>query len=223
MFTRVLRWLLGGFIVFIFISIGAMFFLNDKLNLFVKEVVERNGVEALGTNVEIGEVDVTLATGKGLIHDLRIYNPEGFSDQPAFTVERLYFETNFQNINQAVIGLKLVRAENTTIEIEFNDQGESNLHALRADIDKQAKNGHTTFNSRKIIIDSYSSINRKAILVINGEKKHEFKLPDLPALNNIGLEEGGIPLSQVLTRIFNYIIPSTLEDVKKRENNEQTN
>lgn len=223
MFTRILRWLLGGFIVFIFISIGAIFFLTDKLNLFVKEVVERNGVEALGADVRVGEVDVSLTTGKGVIHDLRIYNPKGFSEQPLFTVEKLYFVTDFQKINQLIIGLKLVRAENTTIEVEFNDKGESNLHVLREDIDKQGKKGHAMFNSRKLIIDSYSSVNRKAILVINGEKKREFKLPDLPPLNNIGLEEGGIPLSQVLTRIFNYIIPSTLEDVKKRENNEKTN
>ena len=45
----------------------------------MKNGIERYGTDVCGTKVTVGSVDISLKSGRGTIHDLRVANPDGFS------------------------------------------------------------------------------------------------------------------------------------------------
>ena len=67
-------------IIIVFLGIGGVgTYIYLNLNSLVKEGIEVAGRDALGVQVSVDQVNISLLSGSGHISGLRIANPEGFS------------------------------------------------------------------------------------------------------------------------------------------------
>lgn len=71
------------------LAVGAYFGLQTSLNHIVEHGIETLGPELTGTTVEIGEVDLSLFSGKGAIRGIVIGNPKGFETDRAFKLDEV--------------------------------------------------------------------------------------------------------------------------------------
>jgi hypothetical protein len=62
---------------------GLFVYLYNSIDSIVKNGIERYGTDVCGTKVSVGSVDISLKSGTGTIHDLRVANPDGFSHDSA--------------------------------------------------------------------------------------------------------------------------------------------
>ncbi len=85
---------MGKLIKFIFIGIPVLIIvviiaLVFSVNSIIKHGVETVGPLALGTDVKIAEVDISLFSGKGQLKGIIIGNPEGFKTDNSFKLNKV--------------------------------------------------------------------------------------------------------------------------------------
>lgn len=115
--------LAGIGIVLLVVVIAGVIYMITHLDRVVQRVIQNAGTEAVGTPVTVDDVDISLREGRGTITGLRIANPPGFSEQPAFS---------FAEITVDLAGVRHVEriyAGEPGIRIEVGESG-TNLDAL---------------------------------------------------------------------------------------------
>ena len=80
---------LGLIFLAIALVVGAYFGLQTSLDHIVEHGIETLGPELTGTTVEIGEVDLSLFSGKGAIRGIVVGNPKGFETDRAFKLDEI--------------------------------------------------------------------------------------------------------------------------------------
>jgi len=83
---------IGGALLAV-IAIG-LYFLFSSLNSIVKAAVEKVGSDATQAQVRLKEVDIQIASGKGVIRGLMVGNPAGFKTEMAFNLGEISLQVD---------------------------------------------------------------------------------------------------------------------------------
>jgi len=123
-----------GVVVSVYITLTAL----DSL---VATAIETYGSEITGAPVSVGSVSIELTEGRGVIRNLRVGNPEGFSDADAFRLGEIELDIDTASITSQplVIEALVVHAPEALYELDAG--GRSNLDAILANVDRYSGSG----------------------------------------------------------------------------------
>jgi len=118
-------------VIFLVAVAAAVFFLLFSLDVIAKRTLEERGSLLTGTEVEVDSVTLRLAQGRGTLSDLRVGNPDGFSEAPALVLDDIELAIRARSVSESPFPLEEVRVGQTTVLLEIAENGSSNLDLIR--------------------------------------------------------------------------------------------
>lgn len=193
------KMLLGAGLVLLLIVAG-LFYLGSRIDSIVQAAIENYGSEITGTRVSVGSVDISLREGRGTLRDLRVANPDGFTDNDAMSFGEITLALNLDSLRGGgpiVIDEATIRDPH--INYESSESGKGNLEAIQANIDRYRGPGSTdsgaaeSGESPRIRIKQFTFENGSINISAPGLKEPiAAKLPSMH-LSEVGGSEGATP------------------------------
>lgn len=192
-------------IVLVFTAVVTCILLVMNAGTYAKANVERLASAALGVNVAMDQLDISLQDKQINITGLHIGNPEGYSAADAMSVDRIFIQA--ETISKELLVFDEIRVTGNMLNLEVGKAG-TNFTTIRhhaaARAGQQSKAGD---NPAKVIIRE---------LVIESAKLHprttmtgiELQTVNLPNVNitGIGEAENGVIPSEAMAQIAEYVI-----------------
>ena len=197
-------------------AVGVYFWLNA--GSIVEKVIERVGTDATGTSVEVGSLDLNLNERTAAIHDFTIANPDGFSNDSAFSLGEI--SVSVESVSRDLIVLSEVVVDSPRVLYEITENG-TNIDAIRANIDayQQRLSGGGGSggggSDTKIIIDRLRFTGGQVLATAQGEEVN-VDLPPL-TLTDIGRASGGETAGQVAAQVADRLTQHVAETVARSE------
>src|SRR5262245_37842771 len=80
--------------------IAAGAYLLWSLDARVARAIEAQGAELFGTRVRVDAVEIELAAGRGTIRNVRVANPDGYSDADAITLSEIVLAIDARSLGE---------------------------------------------------------------------------------------------------------------------------
>lgn len=209
---KVLRALFLIFLLLVVTLCAGIWWLSNNANHTIKEQIEIQGTQALGTAVTVGSVDLNLR-GTGIkINNLKVANLPGYSteniltaDQIAVSVTRKSFFNKLVEINHVIIDGANVYAELKNNRINLNDlKNKLNASNNTASSSGETSEANNALKDVRIRLNDFKFKNGNMHLLSN-----KYGSADVPApyiqLRNIGGSEG-LPVEQFTDALLNPLI-----------------
>ena len=117
---------LASLIFVLLLAVGVFLYLN--FGDLAKRAAERIATNALGVNVSISSLNVSLKEKKAVLTGLRISNPPGYRKSHIITADRL--DIGLNTASRELIDFKDVSVEGVVVNLEVNEKG-TNLTDLK--------------------------------------------------------------------------------------------
>ena len=184
-------------ILVVLILIGGLFLVvYSSLDKIVKTAMEHFGSQILGTTVQVSAVDISPTSGTGTIRSVHVRNPGGFSPGDAFSLGEISLKIDVASVtgNPVVINEVLINAP--VVSYELNNKGQSNIDAIRKNVEKyQGGSSEASSSSEgetdegeplRLIIRKFSFENGRIKAGVAGMEGDEVTV-DLPSIRLKGL------------------------------------
>jgi len=204
MIKKIFFTLLGlvGVLIIAFVLFG-----SGWINALVKKGVETIGPDITQSEVQLERVALSLFSGEGTLHGLRIGNPEGFSDENLMLLGEINVKLHPRSLLSDTIIIERVHVRAPQLRIEQTTRG-NNLQRLMGNVqsfappseDVEAKEGA----GKDIIIKEL--IIEEGVLVGSAfGQSVNVKLARIE-LNNIGTGEDGMNVSDVVQLVLGEVL-----------------
>ena len=200
-------------------GVGVAVFLG-QLGRLIERGVEEHGPPLTGTEVSLGGARVSIFDGAGELTDLRIGNPEGYSDDRAFDLGRIAIVIDPQSVASDVVRIRSLVVDGPKLLAEFDPSGKNNLKTIlnhvRAAAGGGAKQGSSGGGGgKKMIIDEFRFENAEARALAPALKLDKtLKLPPV-VLKNLGAKQGGAAAADIANQILRPIVDATVAAATK--------
>jgi uncharacterized protein involved in outer membrane biogenesis len=126
------RVILAGIILVAVLGLGAYFAIKIAFPpQKIKALVSKHGSEALGREVSVSEVTIGVFPNIKLgVHDIRVANAPGFSQEPAIKLREAALSINFMSLLRFSPVINEVRLVHPEILYEVDAKGRNNLEGL---------------------------------------------------------------------------------------------
>ena len=122
------RLIIAALAVLIVIA-GLFVYLYNSIDSIVKNGIERYGTDVCGTKVTVGSVDISLKSGRGTIHNLRVANPDGFSHESAVSLGDATVAIDIGSLNRDPLVITGIRVKAPVVSAEVNETLAINVRA----------------------------------------------------------------------------------------------
>ena len=203
--------------ILVIVVAGAAFWAYESLDLIVKVALEHFGPQVTGVSVEVGEVEISAASGRGTLRRVDIGNPPGFSAPRAARLGEISVAVDPASVRAPVVLVHEIVIGSTTVTYERGPHG-TNLEAIQKHIADYVKGsqeasgaGDKTATGREVrhrfIVDRLLIRNAKVIMTNPGLKGQgvTFDIPDIE-LRDLGKREGGATASQIASRVADALV-----------------
>ena len=75
--------------VIIAVIAGGIWYVFSQTDTLIKQQVEQQGMEYLGTKVSLGNAELSLSDGRLSLSELNVQNPQGFSQNNALSLQNI--------------------------------------------------------------------------------------------------------------------------------------
>jgi hypothetical protein len=213
------RFALIGAGLVVVIGIAAAVVLG-QLGRLIEDGIEKHGPGLTGTEVALGGASVSLFSGEGELTNLRIGNPEGYSDDRAFDLGRIKIAIDPKSVASDVVRVRQVVVDGPKLLAEFDPAGRNNLKAILDHV-KAAAGGTSKAKTdsadggKRMIIDEFRFENAEARALAPALKLDKtLKLPPL-VLRNLGAKQGGAAAGDIANQILRPIIDSAVREATR--------
>jgi hypothetical protein len=184
------------------------------MNRLVTQAVEVVGSKVLATSVTLDDSKISLFSGKGALWGLTIHNPQGFSEEPVFVMQRIDVVLDMMSLLSDTVVIKEITLVSPALLYEVQVRGH-NMGALLA----QVKQEDSSSPSKKLIIETLHVTDGKVTVVVDllGQKsKKQVALPHI-TMTDIGGTEGGVTVDVAATTILSSLMQhfTILDEVVK--------
>jgi hypothetical protein len=213
-------------VLLLLVIVGISVFLYNSMDALVASAIEKHGSRIMGTKVSVGSVDISLKSGKGTIRNLKVDNPEGYSDDELFTLEEVSIDIDVRSINRDPIVIDEVRISAPKVRVEVDERAQSNVSVVRANVDKyrtasvpreQKQDGGF---EKRLLIEKF--VFEAGLVDVDaapmGVKAFDEELPPL-RLSNVGGPNGDTPdaIGKEVSREFLAAVRAVVQDkIKQR-------
>jgi uncharacterized protein involved in outer membrane biogenesis len=183
--------------------------LSFSLNSIIKGGIETIGPKALGADVRIQDVSISLISGKGALKGMFIGNPSGFNTDSAFKLGEVKLALDVKSVFSDRIIIDEVYINAPDITYEKSMKGD-NIKALLKNIESFTGAGEKTGPGKesaksetKIQINNFIVKNGKIYMSVTALKGQNLSL-DLPDIHmkDIGKDKEGSSVSKVMKQVF---------------------
>lgn len=206
------RVFLGLAIVLLLVVVGGILFLYTNLDRLVAGVIESEGSGATQTDVSVGDVSIDLRAGSAGISSLAVANPEGFSDQPAISLQDFAIDLDPMQVTADPLVIESVTVDGARLLIE-QDGDRNNLKTILASIQETAPEQAEQKEApgKKLIINRFELSGASAKLLIPAlDQEREVTVPDV-VLTDIGRSTNGATAAAVAKQVLEPVIRNALE------------
>ena len=211
--------------IIIAIIVGGAAYLLSGAGDLIKEQIEKQGSKFLGTQVTVFNVDLAISEGRLTINDIDVENPQGFSDEDAFSLDGITLDLG--QITGEPYTVDAVRIDAPEILYEFDANGKGNLLVLKdnlqANLPKTEEQETTTEPGANPLVIVNEVVVSNARLKLNFEnldtgefeldqKAYEVTLPTFNA-GSIG-QPNGMPADQVGAAIVEAMLDNAIKQAK---------
>lgn len=195
-------------LIIIIVIVGILLPIAKSSNVTKKGIVDVLSF-VLKTDVELGSMNLSLSKGECVLNNLVIKNPEGFSNQNAFSAGKINVDFNAKLFNPMKPEVQSIIIEKPLINMEISGKS-SNLGKLSENASRMEK---WKFKN----IGSKIKINKT---IIEGGKVSLFttKSKDKPVsfnLSKIEIENLGGPISETVKAFFERILRESVKAGKE--------
>ncbi len=195
-----------GLVVLVLLVAGGAWWAYSSLGVVVKYALEHYGPEVLGVSVSVREASISASDGRGVMRDLEIGSPTGFSAARTAHVGEIRVAVDPDTIRGPLVHIREVVVRSPLITYEQGDHG-TNLEAIRRNIQSYiaARGGPSSTRpaeaksgKRKYVVDLIAVSGAKVTMTnpaLHGQGIR-FDLPDLE-LRDVGKRQGGLTPSEI--------------------------
>ena len=205
---KILMWLV---IVVVVVLLVAVLTLPMTIGPIVKTAASVGGPKALGVPVSVGDVKLNALAGNLTVSQVKVGNPQGYSDKDAFAVDKVEVGLNMRSLMSDTIVVRKIQIDAPAISFESKD-GKSNFDAMMANTKKASeeekqKTEKEKKPGKKVVIEEFSLNNAKVSYAsgITLGKSITVPLPSL-VIRDIGKKSGGATAADALTEVINGIL-----------------
>lgn len=190
-----------------------------QLGRLIEEGVEEHGPPLTGTDVSLGGASVSIFDGAGELTDLRVGNPEGYSDDRALDLGRIAITIDPKSVASDVVRIRSLVVDGPKLLAEFDPNGRNNLKAIlnhvKAAAGGGAKQESAGDGGKRMIIDEFRFENAEArALAPSLQLDKTLKLPPV-VLKNLGAKQGGAAAADIASQILRPIVDATVAAATK--------
>lgn len=213
-----------GFFIFMLIFVillgAGIYYVLTNLNFIVRKAIEKYGSQATQTEVKVDYVQISLKEGSGVIHDLKIGNPEGFERPNAFFLGEIGTKINLKSITKEVKIIDDITIQAPRIFLEVNADNKNNLNEIKKNLSattpSKPKAKKASKKEVKLIIRHILFTDGKIhvrIVPLNN-KHYQLSLPSFE-MRNLGGNSGATP-PEISKQILAELTKRALSQVKKK-------
>lgn len=201
-------------VVVVLVGVAAVVVLG-QLGRLIEEGVEDHGPGMTGTDVSLGGASVSIFDGTGELTDLRIDNPDGYSDDRAFDLGRIKIVIDPKSVASDVVRIRQVIVDGPRLLAEFDANGRNNLKTILNNVKAAAGGGSSKSSggggpSKRLIIDEFRFENAEARALAPAFKLDKtLKIPPV-VLKNLGAKQGGAAAADLANQILRPIVDATV-------------
>jgi uncharacterized protein involved in outer membrane biogenesis len=188
------------------LAAGAGYWAYHSLDLIVRVAIEHYAPQVAGVPVKVGGIDLSAADGRGVVRNLEIGNPRGFTAPSAARVGEIRVVLDPATVTEPVVRIRELTVQSAVITYERGDHG-TNLDAIRRNIDgyiassggpSDARPAQAKPGRRKFIVDRLAIRGGRVTMTnpaLHGQGIN-FNLPDIE-LSDLGKRQGGLTASEI--------------------------
>lgn len=200
----------------IIVALLLVFVLTLPLTIapIVKQAVAVGGPKAMGVEVSVGDVKFAPLSGRLVVSEVQIGNPEGYSDKQAFAVDEIEVALNVKSLLSDTIVINKVKIDAPAILFE-SKKGISNFETIKTHAQKMAKEKKEESQSKekadksdkKVIIEEFS-LNHAKVSYASGVTLGQALTLPLPSIKikDIGKQSEGVSGWEALTEVLNGLL-----------------
>lgn len=210
------RIILIGLVVLVVVIGGGVYWFLSSLDGIVKAAVEQVGSEVTGTQVTLGDVEISLTDGRGSLRNFRMTNPKGFAEGDAFKFDEVRVTIDVASVTGDPVIIKEVLIQGPDISYALLDDGKSNLNEIKKNADQYGGSGGGSGNGAagggegpKIVIENLYLRDGKVGVSAPGliDETLSAPLPDIH-LTDIGKEGNGATPAEIAQQTIDAIVAS---------------
>ena len=205
------RWILIGVGVLVAVIIILLVVGVSNLGPIIKTAVNTYGPKITKTQVQLGDVGVSLLSTEAKLKDLILGNPEGFKSEQAMSVKSIHVNLDEKSLTKDTIIIDRIEVVAPKITYE-KIRGTDNFQTIMNNVKKSVGADKTTGSpaekgkkgeGKKILIRDFIVRSGKVNLTmaVLGENTVSADLPDIH-LKNVGQEKGGSSPAEAFKEIF---------------------
>ncbi len=190
------------------LALLVVFFGLSNLGPLIKKAANTQGPKITGTELSLGDVDVSLLSGQVTLQKFLLGNPPGFNSPHAVAVKSIYVDVDEKSLTSETIIIERIEV----VEPDFYYEkgvGSDNFKALQSNISKSVGGGSSTAaadsgeSSKKLLIRELVIRGGQVHLVVKGLAGQEISavLSDIQ-LKNIGQKQSGISPAEAARVVF---------------------
>lgn len=187
--------------------VAAGVYLLGSLDARVARAIEAQGTEIFGTRVRVDAVEIELAAGRGTIRNVRVANPEGYSDADAISLSEIVLAIDARSLGDQPFRVTSVRVGDALVNVELHEDGGSNLEQITRRVAGDSGDEPDPApgaDPQRLAIGEFEFAGGEILLARPGaEKAERVKLPGLE-MNALGGKNGatGGELGEQIARAF---------------------
>lgn len=195
---------------------GAAWWAFSSLDHIVKGALEHYGPKVLGVNVSVGAVAISTQNGRGVIREVVLGNPSGYSGTHSFRVGEVTVALDAATLTSDVVVIREISIDAPNIQYELVG-GKANLDVIQQNIERYlAQSGgsgqpagadNAPKKERRYIIHA-ANIRKAQVRVTNPLLKGgglDFTLPDI-TLRRIGDDGVGVTAGEAAKIVAQALI-----------------
>ncbi len=201
----------GAAVALLLLVVGGVWFLYRNLDSLVAGIIEREGSHATQTDVAVGSVSIDLQDGTAGISSLAVANPDGFSEEPAISLEDFAIELDPRGVTADPLVIERVRVEGARLLVEQEGM-RNNLETILESVQRLTTGrAEPEAGGRKLVIERFELADAHATLLLPqlGERR-EVSMPEI-VLTDIGRATNGATAASVTQQLLTPIIGMALE------------
>ncbi|HZD53880.1 MAG TPA: hypothetical protein VE175_12600 [Woeseiaceae bacterium] len=207
---------LGIVLVLVLVVAGGVWFLYSNLDRLVAGIIERQGSQATQTHVTVGSVSIDLRAGSAAISRLAVANPEGFSNEPAISLDEFAIDLDPMAVTSDPLVIERVTVNGARLLVE--QQGtRNNLKTIMTSLERQASEpAPAEEEGRKLIIQRFEVSDSDATLSVPGlNEERRAHMPKV-VLTDIGRKTNGATAAALAEQLLGPLIEMALESAAER-------
>lgn len=209
---------IGVAVLVVAIGVAAAVVLG-RLGRIIERAVETTGPQITGTEVSLGSAAVSIFDGEGALRRLRIGNPEGFSDDDAFSLGEIAIAIDVKSVTGDVVRVRSLVVKAPQLLAEFDAAGSSNLDAIRAHARGAARGGGRKDDAggaqTRLIIDEFRFEGAEVRALAPAFQLDKTLKLEPVVLRNLGAKQGGAAAADIANQVLGPIAQAAIQAATK--------